>query len=78
MTNEQKMIQELIVENESLLNKIAFAQAYNKELLRKTENLSTTFAQLLDLCETYRNNLNYDEEQTKQMKYQFLEQSGIL
>ena len=78
MTNEQKMIQELIVENESLLNKIYFLQAHNKELDRNAQKLSTSFLQLLELIEIYRHNLEYDPKQTEEMKYEFLEKSGIL
>ena len=72
-SNEQKIIQELIIENESLLNKIYMIQAHNKEQDRNAKKLSTSFLQLLDLFEMYRHNLEYDPQQTEQMKYEFLE-----
>lgn len=78
MTNEQKIIQELIIENESLLNKIYMLQAHIKEQDTNAKKLSTSFLQLLELVETYRHNLEYDPKQTEQMKYEFLEKSGIL
>jgi len=78
MTNEQKIIQELIIENESLLNKIYMLQAHIKEQDTNAKKLSTSFLQLLELVETYRHNLEYDPIQTAELKYEFLEKSGIL
>ena len=78
MTNDQKIIQELIIENESLLNKIYMLQAHIKEQDTNAKKLSTSFLQLLELVETYRHNLEYDPIQTAELKYEFLEKSGIL
>jgi phage shock protein A len=78
MTNEQKMIEELVKENENLLNKIHMLQAYNKELIRKSENLSTSFIQLIDKWENLRNRLDLPQTETIRQRYELIEKSGIL
>jgi hypothetical protein len=78
MTHEQKMINELVIENESLLNKLRMVQAYNKELERNVENLSTTFQDLLLNWAILRHNAGYDDLETERQKYEYIENTGTL
>lgn len=78
MTNEQKMIEELVRENESLLNKIYMLQAYNKELIRKSENLSTSYIQLIDMWESLRRRLDLPQKETIRQRIELIEKSGII
>ena len=78
MTNEQRMIEELVKENESLLNKIYMLQAYNKELIRKSENLSTSYIQLIDTWESLRRRLDLPQNETIRQRYELIEKSGII
>jgi hypothetical protein len=78
MTNEQRMIEELVKENESLLNKIHMLQAYNKELIRKSENLSTSYIQLIDTWESLRRRLDLPQTETIRQRYELIEKSGII
>jgi len=78
MTNEQRMIEELVRENESLLNKIYMLQAYNKELIRKSENLSTSYIQLIDTWESLRRRLDLPQDETIRQRYELIEKSGII
>lgn len=74
----EKQIHELMDENEDLIKKIIMIKSHQKEMERNIKKLSTSFLQLLELVEVYRHNLEYDQKQTEEMKYEFLEKSGIL
>ena len=78
MNNAERIMNELGSDNQRLRNEIVMLKATVRDLEKSNKKLLTTFEQLLEIWEQYRISLGYDSEQTQEIRYQLIENAGIL
>ena len=78
MNNVERIMNELGQDNQRLRNDITMLNATIKDLEASNKKMLTTFEHLLSIWEEYRSVLGYDLSETQRLRYEFIEDSGIL